>query len=89
MKNRFDLKLTFATKDGHYLASVPVRITDASDNELIDTVSEGPFLMASLPPGKYRVTAAFSGKPITHSITVTGHGMKEGIFRWANPMREF
>jgi len=45
----FNLKLLFAAKDGHYLADVAVSISDAGNRKILDTVSEGPFLLAQLP----------------------------------------
>jgi glucose/arabinose dehydrogenase len=61
IETAYNLKALFAEKNGEYLASVNVRITDAKGKVVLDTVTEGPYLLARLKPGKYTVAATFDG----------------------------
>ena len=52
----YNVWLVLAERDtGNYLADVKVRVVDGSDNAVVDTVADGPWLIAKLPPGHYRV----------------------------------
>jgi hypothetical protein len=44
-----------------YLAEVQLRIKDAKGNVVADTITEGPFFLANMPPGKYQITADYEG----------------------------
>ena len=46
----FNLKLVFALKSGAYLSGVKVAIADAAGRTLVDTTSEGPWLLARIRP---------------------------------------
>lgn len=54
------------SKSGEYLSKVNVVITDAAGNTQLQTITEGPVLLAQLEPGRYIVTATDVHK---HSIT--------------------
>ncbi len=62
MEKDFNVKLVFAHDNGVYLADVDVTIVDASNKVLLETVSEGPWLLARLPAGTYQVTASYDGQ---------------------------
>jgi uncharacterized protein GlcG (DUF336 family) len=66
----YNLKLMFAAKDGHFLASVTVTVVDAAGRKVLETVSDGPFLFAQLAPGKYQVAASYDGNAQTRSTSV-------------------
>jgi hypothetical protein len=51
---------TAAARSGAHLADVEVRITRADSGELVlEHQMQGPWLFADLPPGGYRIEAAF------------------------------
>ena len=81
----YNLRLLFAAKDGHYLADVAVTITDARGAKVLETVSEGPWLLTNLAPGKYEIAASYDGKPVTHATTIPASGRREIFFRWDEP----
>jgi len=85
MRKDFNLQLLFAAKDGHFLAGVPVTITDARGNEVVARVADGPYLFVSLPPGKYRIRAEYDGKSVTRSTTIPDGGRREQVFRFEDP----
>ena len=52
----YNLWLVFAEQGtGNYLANVHVTVADAADRPVVDAVTEGPWLFAQLPPGRYTV----------------------------------
>ena len=78
----FNLKLVFATKSGEYVSGVWVTITTEKGTYLQKTRSEGPWFMAKLPPGDYRITATLAGKAINHQVTVSSKKLRVLDFRW-------
>ena len=56
MEKDFNLKLVFARTSGAYLSDVKLTLVDASGRAFLDITSEGPLLMAKLPPGTIRST---------------------------------
>jgi hypothetical protein len=68
----FNLWLMFVEQGtGNYSAAVAVTITDANANPVVDVVSEGPWLFARVPPGRYRVRTA-DGSDQTVAIGANG-----------------
>ena len=61
-----------------------VVITDARGAPLLDAYSEGPLLLAKLPPGTYRVNADFEGQPKDRTVTVTTSRLATLGFTWAS-----
>jgi hypothetical protein len=52
----YNVWLAFVERDtGNYVAGVKVSVIDDKGNALIDTVADGPWLLAQLPPGHYTV----------------------------------
>lgn len=82
MAGNFNLKLLMTSKEGNYLSGVNVAIADQRGNKLLETVAEGPYLLAKLPPGNYRVTAAAQGQTRQQQVAVGGSGQREVRFQW-------
>lgn len=57
----YDLWLTVAERDGAYLSDVDVRIENDKGQVVLDTRTDGPFLLARLAPGRYSVRALSGG----------------------------
>ena len=60
---RYALTLLFAAQSSGndvYLASVPVSIHDAGGSLMLNTVTEGPYLLVNLAPGTYNVSARYA-----------------------------
>lgn len=83
----FNLKLVFALKSGDYVSNVKVTIANAAGKTLVDTTSEGPWLMAKLPAGNYKIAATFAGNAEKRTIAVGAEKMKTVDFRWASDER--
>jgi hypothetical protein len=68
----YDLMLTFATRDGSYLADVDVQVRDAQNNPVLDTTCDGPLMLVDLPhSGKYSVRAEAQGTTLQQAVQVT------------------
>src|SRR5215468_527202 len=53
---QYNLWLAFAEKDtGNYVTGVKVSVVDDKGNAVVDTVADGPWLLARVPPGRYTV----------------------------------
>jgi hypothetical protein len=74
--NDYSLKLLLAAKgSGAYLADVDVSIVSLPQREnVLQHHTEGPLLLAALPPGRYEISASFPdvrpGAPTTVKRTV-------------------
>ena len=70
MEKDFNLKMVFALTSGAYLAEGNGSIVDAGNQVVLDTLAEGPWFLARLPPGTYqvkRVTAPTSSVALSPS----------------------
>jgi hypothetical protein len=83
VKHQYNLHLLFAIQgSGQYLADVNVTIKDAQGNIVIAAVSDGPFFLVKLPPGKYRISAEVDGNSLTKTFGLTA-GRSLGLsFYW-------
>jgi hypothetical protein len=81
----YSLKLVFAYTTGAFLAEVAVTITDTAGNQVLSAVSRGPWFLARLPAGEYRVTAAAQGTAQTATLQVPETGLVEHVMRWQPP----
>jgi len=83
---RYALELEFsqtARPRNVYLADVKVAIRSASSGKtMLDTVSDGPYLVANLPPGKYNVTVEQNGATQQRSVDVKAGQHQRLAFVW-------
>jgi len=79
----YNLRLMFAVAgSGEYLANVHVKVMGPKGRTVLDTVSEGPYFFAKVPPGRYQVVADAQGTPISRSIDVGQDGSVAQSFYW-------
>jgi len=81
----YPLTLEFLVKArprAEFTSNVKVRIEDQHGAVVLDTVSNGPFLLVDLPAGKYKVTADCGGEVKTRHIRVMDNRPKRSIFEW-------
>lgn len=77
----FNTRLVFADSTGKYLAAVAVRVTDAKGKAVLETTTQGPWLLANLPAGGYEVKASFQGRELTRRLQV-GSEPVTALFQW-------
>ena len=80
MKNEakgYDLMLTFAARDGSYLADVDVDIKDAKGSDVLQVACDSPILLVDLPrSGNYRVRAEAAGYTLNKTVRVNASQRK-------------
>lgn len=82
----YPLELLFAQKarpNDEFLADVRVSVRDRSDNSLLDTTAEGPFLLVKLPAGKYKIEAEYRGERKHQSVEIRPGSHQRAVFVWA------
>lgn len=84
LSSSFNLKLVFAMKSGDYVSNVKVAISDARGNTLLDTVSDGPWLLAKLAAGSYQIAATYGGTTEKRSVALGTGSLRTVDFRWAS-----
>jgi len=83
MEAGYDLRLLFSARDtGEYLWGVKVRIMDGGDKTLLSAVSDGPYFLAKLPPGRYTIEVEDEGRAIRKSIEVSPGRPVAEHFTW-------
>ena len=72
-------KLEFFVSGGEYLSDVQVVVADEAGNELVNTVTDGPWLILDLPDGQYDVQASLGGGNVqSGTITVDSRSEQFG-----------
>ncbi len=82
----YDLMMTFAERNGNYVADVAVSIKDARGKTVLDTTCDGPILLVDLPSGGYRIHAEADGRALDRTALVkAGKGpARQVTFAWPN-----
>lgn len=84
-ESHYPLTLEFvraAKPDAEYLADVHVIIRNAAGKTVLDTRSDGPFLLADLPDGHYTVEAIDSGHKKIDRIDIAAARPVHRVFEW-------
>jgi hypothetical protein len=83
----YPLEMLFVQKarpKDEFLADVRVSVRDRSGNSLLDTTAEGPFLLAKLPAGKYKIEAEYRGERKQQSVETRPGMHRRAVFVWAS-----
>ncbi|APA87723.1 carboxypeptidase-like regulatory domain-containing protein [Paraburkholderia sprentiae WSM5005] len=79
-RRQWPLSLQFTGPGASYVADVQVQVAKAGGTAVLDTTSHGPYLLARLPPGRYTVSATYSGVTRRQSVNVRGNGSARATF---------
>ena len=83
----YDLMLTFAERDGDYLADVDVAIADAGRRRVLEARCDGPIMLVDVPQaGAYRIRAEAIGLAMTSSAYIGNKQSAPQQVRLAWPM---
>jgi hypothetical protein len=63
-----------------FLADVKVQILDQQGKVMLEVVTDGPYLLANLPRGRYTVTAASRGKTMQHKVSIDSGKHRKVVF---------
>lgn len=78
---QYSLKLVFA-EGGSFLSDVAVLIEDARGQPVIEAVSDGPWFLARLKPGRYRLKAAALGVEKSRPFSIQPGRQTQLVVRW-------
>jgi hypothetical protein len=70
----YNMRATFTTRSGEYLSGVNVQISKADGTTVLTTTSDGPYLFARLPQGRYRLVASLDGVERSRELSIPAHG---------------
>ncbi|KVF75884.1 hypothetical protein WS75_13820 [Burkholderia sp. FL-7-2-10-S1-D7] len=84
---RYNLRITFTSKRGHYLSDVDVTLSSGKST-ILDAHTMGPFLFARVPPGRYTVSARDRAVQEVRHVVVPVRGAVDVRFYWRNPERQ-
>lgn len=73
-------RLEFFVRGGAYLAGVQVSIRDARNRELVNLVTEGPWLILDLPAGRYQLEASLAADKVLRGSFDVGDGEQQFAF---------
>lgn len=80
----YAMMLTFAARDGSYLADVKVQVVDSRGHSVLDTTCDSPILLVDPGrAGRYRITAQTAGDTLTRTAAFTsGERGKSIVMVW-------
>lgn len=81
----YALEIVFVQKlkeQEEFISDVKVQIQDTQKNTVLDITTEGPFLLANLPKGKYVITAEFNGISKQQKVNVGAKKHQKIVFWW-------
>ena len=74
-----------ASPRAQYLADVKIEIRDQRGATVLSTISDGPILLANLPPGRYTVNASKNGASQQRDIVVGSGARPRVMFSFPEP----
>ncbi|RPI44794.1 MAG: carboxypeptidase regulatory-like domain-containing protein [Betaproteobacteria bacterium] len=83
--SQYSLELEFvrkATPKAEYLSNIKVTIKDNAGKTVLETMSNGPFLLAKLPAGQFTVTAERGGEAKQRMVNIKAKGHERVMFVW-------
>ena len=90
----YDMMLTFATRDGSYLANVNVDVRDAKGKPVLQTKCDAPIMLLDVPrSGTYRIRADAAGHTLNRTAKVTakqksGARLASVVLTWPQQVAE-
>jgi len=74
LASRYNMRATFTTGSGEYLSGVAVQVSRSDGTVVFNATSDGPYLFARLPQGRYRLTASLDGAQRSRELYVPARG---------------
>jgi hypothetical protein len=77
----YNLKLELAAANGDYISNVEVLILGDAGDVVLRADVQGPWLLARLSPGRYRVEATAEGRTFSKAVKIAAEGSVRLVFR--------
>ncbi|MEI6002863.1 carboxypeptidase regulatory-like domain-containing protein [Paraburkholderia bengalensis] len=74
MAARYSMRVRFSASDGEFVSDVAVRLLSSDGRLIFTAISDGPYLFAQLPPGRYRLLATLNGFERSRRVDVPRRG---------------
>ena len=81
-RSGFNVRVLLAEKSGAYVTGVRVVVSEASGTKVLEVESAGPYLLAKLPEGNYRISVIYDGQAQQQDFVVQAGRALEFVFRW-------
>ncbi|BCG04790.1 hypothetical protein PPGU19_093580 (plasmid) [Paraburkholderia sp. PGU19] len=70
----YSMRARFTANGGEFVSDVDVRILTIDGRLIFTAISDGPYLYAQVPPGRYRLVAKLNGLERSRSVNVPRRG---------------
>ena len=84
---QYPLELVFVEQDGRkqrLLDGMPVRIMDSKGKVVFDGTSKGPYFLARLPKGRYKILTRWDAWAFSREVSIGGERQRV-VFKWSKP----
>ena len=85
-ESEYNLKIVVAETSGDYLADVKI-VIESSKGRVLETMMEGPILLAKLPPGTYTIRATAGRNRLTQTVSIPAQGARQVVLRWDSSLK--
>ncbi|MGI4985473.1 MAG: carboxypeptidase regulatory-like domain-containing protein [Janthinobacterium lividum] len=79
---KWPLSLEFIGGERDFVSDVALVITDDKGGKILETSSQGPYMLVRLKPGSYTVQATYAGHEQKKQVKVAGNGHAKVRFNW-------
>lgn len=83
----FPLEVVLVEKEGSkevYIADVKIKINDAKNNNILEVVTDGAFLLVNLPDGQYEIISEYNLVSQSKRVNINHKKHERIVFLWAN-----
>ncbi|MBN3752215.1 carboxypeptidase regulatory-like domain-containing protein [Paraburkholderia sp. Tr-20389] len=84
MADRYSMRARFTANGGEFVSGVDVRILSTDGRLIFTATSDGPYLYAQVPPGRYRLVAKLNGLERSRSLDIPRRGGTFVSLTWPN-----
>ena len=81
-RSGFNVRVLLAEKAGTYVAGVRVVVSESNGTKVLEAESAGPYLLAKLPEGNYRISVTYGDQMQQQDFVVQPGRAREFVFRW-------
>jgi hypothetical protein len=72
--SRYSMRVRFTASGGEFVSGVALRVMSADGRVIFAAISDGPYLFAQIPPGRYRLLANLDGLERSRGVDIPRRG---------------